>query len=183
MSWDRSDLLAVFPFPHTLQLDARLSGSALTVQTTLRATADVAVPVSFGYHPYLTIPGSERANWTVRLPAASRLSLDEHMIPTGASDAVPAQSFELGDAGWDDAFAQLPATPRFSASEQSRTIEIEFLHGYDFAQVFTQPGASFVCFEPMTAPTNALLSGRGLTRVAPGEEFRAAFRVSMAGWR
>jgi len=33
---------------------------------------------------------------------------------------------------------------------------------------------------PMTAPTNALVSGLDLPLLKPGEEFRAAFRVSVA---
>jgi hypothetical protein len=32
----------------------------------------------------------------------------------------------------------------------------------------------------MTAPTNALTDGRGLTLVAPGEEYRAAFSISVS---
>jgi hypothetical protein len=33
----------------------------------------------------------------------------------------------------------------------------------------------------MTAPTNALVSGDGLTLVPPGQQYRAAFRVSISG--
>jgi aldose 1-epimerase len=52
--------------------------------------------------------------------------------------------------------------------------------GFPAAQVFSPPRAQFVCFEPMTAPTNTLRSGRGLRRVAPGEEFEATFRIGVA---
>jgi aldose 1-epimerase len=183
MDWDRSELLAVFPFPHTLELDAGITDSTLTLETTLRPSGPAAVPVSFGYHPYLTIPGVQRADWQVRLPAATRLLLDDRMIPTGAGEATSARRRALADSGWDDAYAELPPIPRFSISGQGRTVALEFLRGYDFAQVFAQPGQSFVCFEPMTAPTNALVSGDRLRLVEPGAEFRAAFRVSIAAWR
>jgi galactose mutarotase-like enzyme len=43
--------------------------------------------------------------------------------------------------------------------------------------VFAPPGEEVVCFEPMTAPTNALESGDGLREVAPGESFEAVFTV------
>ena len=42
------------------------------------------------------------------------------------------------------------------------------------------PGQEFICFEPMTAPTNALNSGDGLTVIAPGESYRAAFRIGLS---
>ena len=35
----------------------------------------------------------------------------------------------------------------------------------------------FICFEPMTAPANALRSGMGLRVLAPGERYRARFGV------
>jgi galactose mutarotase-like enzyme len=35
-----------------------------------------------------------------------------------------------------------------------------------------------IAFEPMTAPTNALVSGE-LTMLAPGESFRAAFSIAV----
>ncbi len=35
--------------------------------------------------------------------------------------------------------------------------------------------------EPMTGPPNTLVSGRGLVLVAPGGQYRAAFRISIEG--
>src|SRR5436190_10114033 len=43
------ELIAAFPFPHQLSIEARLEGRALTIATTVRATADASVPISFGY--------------------------------------------------------------------------------------------------------------------------------------
>jgi aldose 1-epimerase len=44
---------------------------------------------------------------------------------------------------------------------------------------FSPSGAQFVCFEPMTAPTNALRTGDGLRRVKPGDTFTAVFRIDV----
>ncbi len=57
-------------------------------------------------------------------------------------------------------------------------IALELVSGYPFSQIYAPPGKDFICFEPMTAPTNALRSGDGLTVLAPGEEHRGEFRVS-----
>jgi hypothetical protein len=43
---------------------------------------------------------------------------------------------------------------------------VTFVRGYPAAQIFSPPGAQFVCLEPMAAPTNVLRSGDGLRRVA-----------------
>ena len=56
----------------------------------------------------------------------------------------------------------------------------EFVPAAPFAQVFAPSGQQFICFEPMTAPANALNSGDGLTVLAPGDSHRAAFRISLS---
>jgi aldose 1-epimerase len=38
-------------------------------------------------------------------------------------------------------------------------------------------GKDYIAFEPMTAPTSALTTGRGLRLVPADESFRASFRV------
>jgi aldose 1-epimerase len=58
---------------------------------------------------------------------------------------------------------------------------VTFRAGYEFAQVFAPAGTEFICFEPMTAATDALNSGDGLRIVAPGAEHRAMFNVTLAG--
>ena len=55
-----------------------------------------------------------------------------------------------------------------------------FARGYPCAQVFAPAAGQFICFEPMTAPANALRSGDGLRLVQPGERFTAAFSVAVA---
>ena len=69
---------------------------------------------------------------------------------------------------------------RFAVSAAGRRIEVEFTQSYPHAQVFSPSGENFICLEPMTAPTNALVSGIDLPVVAPGEEFRATVRISVA---
>ncbi|HEX5925546.1 MAG TPA: aldose 1-epimerase, partial [Baekduia sp.] len=51
------ELLGAFPFPHRLTLEIEQTARHLTVATTLTPTGDQPVPVSFGFHPYLTLPG------------------------------------------------------------------------------------------------------------------------------
>ena len=69
LDWEREELLAIFPFPHRVELMATLEPSGLTMETTLRAGPHRPVPVSFGFHPYLGLPGLRRDRWHLALPA------------------------------------------------------------------------------------------------------------------
>src|SRR5262249_24019948 len=83
LEWSRPDLLSLFPFPHRLEVTASLASNALTLETLLVADGESAVPVSFGFHPYLRLPGLPRANWRLRTPSMRRLVLDGKRIPAG----------------------------------------------------------------------------------------------------
>ena len=62
-----------------------------------------------------------------------------------------------------------------------RRIELAFLEGYPYAQVFAPDDDDVIAFEPMTAPTNALVdAGLGLALLAPGESYRASFSITLA---
>jgi aldose 1-epimerase len=179
LSWDRPELLEVFPFPHRLDYEARLGGASLTITTTVHATGGVAVPVSFGYHPYLTLPGVARGSWRVELPVRKLLELDDHGIPTGTVEPVDYAPFELGDSSWDDGFTGLLRPTAFKVSAAHREISVEFVAGYPFAQVYSPSSDEFICLEPMTAPTNALASGDELPVVPSEGSFAAAFRITV----
>jgi aldose 1-epimerase len=181
LDWSAPELMALFPFAHELRVDALAGDAGLELVTTLRATGADAVPVSFGYHPYLRPPGdASRADWQVSLGASKRLVLDDRMIPTGATEALEPRSFALDGLSWDDGLAGLSAPPEFSVSAGTQTVTVTFDEGYAYAQVFAPPGEDFICFEPMTAPTNALAGGGALPVVAPGEEYRAAFSIAVS---
>ena len=70
-----------FPFPHRLALEVTLADDGLTLETTLTPTSATPVPISFGYHPYLALPGAPRAEWEVDLPVERHLVLDENLDP------------------------------------------------------------------------------------------------------
>jgi aldose 1-epimerase len=178
--WDAPELLELFPFEHELLFDAALAGSGLTLTTTLRATGSDPVPVAFGFHPYLRIPGSSRRDWRVALGATQRLILDERMIPTGAHEPLVERAFVLGEQSWDDGLAGLDqGGAQFQVSDDETTLTVSFEEGFDYAQVYAPPGHDYICFEPMTAPTNALDSGQGLALVAPGDDYRTRWSITV----
>ena len=172
-------LLAAFPFPHEIVVEASLSARSLRIATTVRATGADAVPIAFGYHPYLRLPGADRATWDVRMPSRRHLALDAAGLPAGVGTFEPAARFRLGGLGFDDGYDGVEDGARFSVRAGGREIAVAHERGYPVAQLFSPPGAPFICFEPMTAPTNALWTGEGLRFVAPGESFTAVFSISV----
>jgi galactose mutarotase-like enzyme/CHAD domain-containing protein len=174
------ELLRTFPFPHLLELDFRLEGNTLTVRTTVTPSADLAVPLAYGFHPYLTLPDSQRADWTLKLPPMLSLETDSRHIPTGRSE--PAESFDgpIEDRDYDDAFSGLDVGAVFSVADERRQITVCFRRGFQAAQVFSPAGSDFICFEPMKSPTNALVSGRDLASVEPGQTDVSEFSISIS---
>jgi aldose 1-epimerase len=180
LAWQSAELLAIFPYRHTVELRAHVVGTRLTIETTVRADGGCAVPVSFGFHPYLTIADTDRRDWRIELPAASRLLLDERMIPIAAGPPLEPRHFRLADGDWDDALTGLKQPAAFSVSADARRIDGEFCDGFSHAQIYAPSGENFICFEPMTAPTNALVSREGLQVLAAGDTFHATFAISVA---
>ncbi len=181
LRWDDSvpDLLEVFPFCHELVYDARLERGRLQLDLTVHANGSDAVPLAFGVHPYISLPGAPRERWQVELPAMRRLALDDHQIPTGPDRTLGAQRFTLAEREFDDAFDQLSEPSRFAVEGGGRRVEVEFLQDYPCAQVFAPLNAKCICFEPMAAPANALRSGAGLRVLPPGASTRASFSMHL----
>jgi aldose 1-epimerase len=173
------DLIAAFPFPHQVLCEITLGGDTLRIETTVRATGEVSVPIAFGYHPYFRLPGTDRADWRVEIPVRERLELDGLMLPTGGRKRVEPVNGVLGKRTFDDGYLSPPGGRPFVLGDDSRRIEVSFEAGYPFAQVYAPVDDDVVAYEPMTAPTNALVSGEDLPLVAPGKEYRTAFAITV----
>jgi len=140
-----------------------------------------AVPVSFGWHPFVRLPNAPRPEWELRWPACEHVEVDARVIPTGARTPQPTQREPIADRTFDDHYA-LGGDRSFSISAGSgrgrRTLSLQFDPAYPFAQLFVPPGREFVAIEPMTAEIDAL--GRGTAPVVePGDRFQAAFNLAV----
>jgi galactose mutarotase-like enzyme len=173
-------LVAAFPFPHRVEIEATLLEAVLTITTTVHATGDASVPISFGFHPYLRLPGVERADWKIEAPVRERLELDDHGLPTGRREPAAVESGPLGSRALDDAFLAPPDGAPFALSGGGRRIELRMGSGYRFAQIYAPDDTDAVAFEPMTAPTNALVrGGADLPLLGPGGSFSSVFSIAL----
>lgn len=172
-------LLTSFPFPHVVTLDITLADRALSIETTVTPTTAASVPLCFGFHPYLTIPGVPRSQWQLETPPLRHLPVDNWGIPTGATEITPGLSGELGDKTFDDGFDEVPQGSVFALSGGDRRIEVIFDHGYPAVQIFAPHNDDVVGIEPMTAPTNALRKG-GYSTAVPGRPASATFTIRVS---
>jgi galactose mutarotase-like enzyme len=173
-------LLEAFPFPHRVEIEATLVGAELTIATTVTPSGEVAVPIAFGFHPYLCLPGVSRAEWELEAPVSERLPLDGRQLPTGEREPAAIEAGPLGSRTYDDAFLAPPGGAPFALSGGDRRIELRMGEGYPFAQVYAPADTDAVAIEPMTAPTNALVTGADLPLVEPGGSFAATWSLTLS---
>ncbi len=170
------ELLASFPFPHLLAVTVRLAEQTLTVRTAVTPTGDKAVPLCFGFHPYLQLPGLSRDQWIIETPPLRHLKLDGQGLPTGEATPQPEITEPLGDKAFDDGYDEVGDGAVFAVSGGGHRLEVHFDQGYPTAQIFAPLSEDVVCFEPMTAPTDALCRG-GYQSARPGESAVAQFSI------
>jgi galactose mutarotase-like enzyme len=168
-------LLRAFPFPHRLQVAVEVGPDGVLIETSVSPTGRRRVPISFGWHPYFRLPQGRRAEWRLTMPPRRRFTLDELHIPIGETVRQPGETVRLRGTSFDDGFV-LGSDRRFVLEDSSHQLTLRLGDGYRFAQVFAPAGKPFVALEPMTAATNALVTGDHAV-VAPGETFAASFSV------
>jgi aldose 1-epimerase len=192
---DHPEHLRSFPFPHELVAFVELSDQGLRVTTELHATGDRDVPVSFGWHPNLMLPGVARRDLAVVLPDRERQVVDGRLLPTGETLHEAAGTVGLGDGDrmvtFDDCYrlpgaravALVPRRP--VPAGPTHHVEVDQDPGYGHVQVWAPAPETralgpapepVVGIEPMTAPVDALVTGDHRTVPAGGRHI-ATFTI------
>lgn len=158
--WRYPDYMAQFPFAHTLYMTYRLQDGLLEVRTTVENNSTETMPVSIGFHPYFHISDAPRDSWTVSLPAKEQILLSPQLMPTGETRAMPyQQGLPLKGVALDDVFTGLTRGEShradFGVTGTKQHISVLYGENYPVAVVYAPPGRDFICFEPMSGPTNA----------------------------
>lgn len=190
--WRHPELMAQFPFAHSIEMTYRLKDGRLEVETAVENLSAEPLPVSLGYHPYFQVNDAPRDQWSVHLPAREKHLLSNRLIPTGEKAANPyPDPVSLQGIALDDVFDSLVRDPdgfaRFRVQGVKESVTVEYGPKYAVAVVYAPKGRDFICFEPMTSITNAFNAAhdgwyKGLQHVAPGETWREVFRVVPAGF-
>jgi len=169
-----------FPFAHDLIVEARLTGLTLTVTTSLTPTSSRAVPVTFGWHPYVAFLDVPRREWEVVVPFLRHAELDARTIPTGVVLDLPIESGALGTRVLDDLYVDLSDGIVASVRGGSRSVSTRYVSGYPVGVIWAPASLDVVCIEPMTAPTDPFSGRWPLRMAAPGESVAAVFEMTAA---
>ena len=180
-------LLKSFPFPHRITIDMELQSVGnehrCIVTTRIDNNGTAEMPISFGWHPFFVLPSRPRAAWKLRTPACDRHELSALLLPTGTTSQYPELTDVIGDRTYDDHFA-LGKDRTFVINDDDHSITVQFDAGYPHLQLYL-PGAEgllpgdFVCIEPMTAPSNALVVATAPT-IGRGNRYDATFTITIS---
>lgn len=190
--WKYPELMAQFPFAHTLTMTYRLANGELEVETTIDNHATEPMPVGIGFHPYFRLDDAPRDQWKVHLAARDHMILDGTLIPTGEhkpvafTDPQPLQGVQL-----DDVFSNLvrggDGKAKFWVEGAKQRITVTYGPKFPVAVVYAPPGREYVCFEPMAAITNGFnLAHSGawkeLQSVPAGGQWKESFWITPSGF-
>jgi aldose 1-epimerase len=191
-------LMAQPGYPWTLDMSARYGVGEAGLVVTVTATNRSAEPAPYahGAHPYLLGGDGPVDQWTLSLPAATRLAVDERKIPVGR---VPVEGTRydfrtpaaLAGVELDTAYTDLDRDDRDRVSVEVRdregrgaTLWMDSTHRW--VQVYTgddlpERARTAVAVEPMSSPPNALASGEDLRVLEPGARHTATWGVAQLG--
>ena len=173
----RDDRLAVFPFPHRLELDVRLQGDALTITTTVEPTGENEVPLAFGWHPWLALPGVPRAEWELALPARTPARARRPQPPDRRARAGRRRARRRSATACSTTTSPSPRTRASLLAGGGREIAVEWAGGYRYAQVFAPAALDVACLEPMMAPSPRSRTARTSSSRSRASASSATFRV------
>ena len=183
--------MAQFPFAHTIDMTYRLKDGVLEVETAIENLSSEPMPVGIAYHPYFTLDDAPRDQWKVHLAAREHFTTSKELIPTGTEPIKYSDPQPLQGVFFDDGFTGLTrgSDNRATFWVQAKNEKISVIYGpkYQVAVVYAPPSRNFICFEPMTAPTNGFNMAhdgrfKGLESVPAGGKWRESFWIQPTGF-
>ena len=169
--WKWPELMAQFPFAHTLEMTYRLAGGAVEVITRIENHSAEPMPVAVGFHPYFRVDDAPRADWRLRAPVANAAEL-EHFAGTREVTEL------IRDANGCAEFVLEGAKER---------VAVVFGPKYTAAMLYGSPDTPFFSIQPLAAVSNAFnLAHAGeykeLQFVGPDAAWQESFWIRPSGF-
>jgi aldose 1-epimerase len=190
--WHYPELMAQFPFAHAVEMTYKLVDGTLEVETLLENQSSDPMPVGVGYHPYFQVPDTPRDQCKVHVAAGEHLELSPLLIPTGERTPVTyPDPVSLATTQLDDVFSHLvrgkDERAVFWVEGGGKKISVVYGPKYTVAVIYAPPGKDFICFEPMSAITDAFnLAHSGIYKelqsIPPGGSWEESFWITTKGY-
>ncbi len=182
-----------YPFPLLHRVEYRVTERGL--ETTLSTTNSGKETAPYGCcpHPYLVAGAGAVDDWTLQLPAATRLEVDERLIPIGtaAVDTVDCDfrvGRRIGAQEIDHAFTDLRAVEhrfavRVMAADGGIGVEMTWGAWGQWLQIHTadRPEPEYnrvgLAVEPMSCAPNAFNDPAGPPVIGPGATHHAEWTI------
>ena len=173
-----------YPFlaRHQVRYELDDAGQLRVTQTLINDSVRSA-PFVLGAHPYFTLGGVAPEQLRIQINAATRLTANDRMIPTGAVEVDGRYDLRQGqsvpeslmDCAFTDLLTDDGVGRHTLSAPDGRSVSLWHDGSVSYVHVFITeklPGRSLaIAMEPMTGPANAFNSGDGLRWLAPGESF------------
>lgn len=174
-----------WPFPFRARQMFRLTAAALAITIEIANAGAEAMPAGFGLHPYFPRTPACRLEAQV----AGMWSVDAEVMPVELltpppADRDPGRGLAVDAVGLDNAFAGWSGRARIFWPERRAALTMEADAPLRFLVIYTPPGGSYFCAEPVSHCTDAFnLADRGradtgMIALAPGESAAAAVRFA-----
>jgi aldose 1-epimerase len=190
-----------YPFEVYSTVRYELRDDGILVTHRLTTVGDDAAPVAVGAHPFLRIGDEPTENLRIVISAGTRFETDAQLIPI-AENPVDGTAFDLRAGGvvgaltLDDAFGSLETIGgehrTVVTAPDGRSVELWQHPDFAYLQAFVTrifprgggaPVATALAVEPMTAPPDALNSGKGLRWLEPGATWELSWGIRYSGAR
>lgn len=174
-----------YPFDLHLTTTYRLTATGLHVGVVATNLGERAAPYGVGFHPWLSTGGAPLDECTIRLDAATHVTIDERLLPTGtepvSGDLDLREERSLQGIDLDDAFVDVLRDEdglswiRLGAPD-GRTAAVWMDESMDCWQICTgdhidpeRMRRAGVAAEPMSCIADAFRTGDRLVMLAPGQ--------------
>ncbi len=190
-----------YPFVLDLGVEYSLTDSGLDVTLSATNPGATSAPFGTGLHPYFALAGARADEADLRVPARSRLPVDEQAIPTGEILTVVGTEYDframrrIGATTVDTCFTDVErdvdglarVALAFASDGGRRELTVWMDAAYSYIQAYTgdedpdpERRRRSIAIEPMTCAPDAFNSGAGLLILEPGQRFSGRCGVAVA---